>query len=74
MKPSDETIVKFRIAYIKEFGEEITTQQAYEKFLRLTNLLRVILKPTSKTVENPNPVVFPFDQQDQSAKVKDAPH
>jgi len=45
MQPSDETIEKFRQAYIQEFGEEISRQQAYEKFLRLANLLRVILRP-----------------------------
>lgn len=51
MQPSDELIEKFRQTYIQEFGEEITHQQAYEKFLRLSNLLRVILRPRPKKRE-----------------------
>lgn len=45
MKPSDETIEKYRAIYLKEFGEEISKDEAYEGFLRLVNFLRVILKP-----------------------------
>jgi len=41
MQPSDELIEKFRQIYIQEFGEEIIRQQAYEKFLKLTNLRRL---------------------------------
>lgn len=44
MKPTDETIEKFREAYFKEFREELSKDEAYEKFLRLVNFLRVILK------------------------------
>jgi hypothetical protein len=45
MKPSDETIEQFRKAYFEEFQEEISKEEAYAKLLRLTNFLRVILKP-----------------------------
>ena len=44
MKPSQETIEKFRKAYDEEFGEEISAEEAYERFLRLVNFLRVILQ------------------------------
>jgi len=45
MKPDNETIEEFQKAYFEEFGEEISRQEAYEKFLRLTNVLRAILRP-----------------------------
>jgi hypothetical protein len=45
MKPDNETIDKFQKLYFEEFGEEITKQEAYEKFLRLTNFMRVVLRP-----------------------------
>jgi hypothetical protein len=44
MKPSDETIEQFRKAYFEEFHEEISNEEAYTKFLKLTNFLRIILK------------------------------
>lgn len=40
---------KFQRVYFEEFREEISIKEVYEKFLRLANLLRVILRPrTSK--------------------------
>ena len=48
MKPSEKTIEEFKKIYQDEFGERISDSQAYEKFLRLVNLLRVVLK------ESPN--------------------
>lgn len=48
MKPTDELIEKFQRAYFEEFGEKISKEEAYEKFLRLVNFLRVTLKPSSK--------------------------
>lgn len=44
MKPSDETIEKFKQVYFEEFKENLSKDEAYEKFLRLVNFLRVILK------------------------------
>ncbi|OPY74203.1 MAG: hypothetical protein A4E63_00809 [Syntrophorhabdus sp. PtaU1.Bin050] len=52
MKPSAETIEKFRKAYFEEFGERISSKTAYEKFLNLTTLLRVILYPSNPEREN----------------------
>lgn len=48
MEPTDEFIEKFQKLYFEEFAEEISKGEAYEKFLRLVNLLRVILRPTSQ--------------------------
>jgi hypothetical protein len=42
MKPDYSTIEKFRKIYLDEFGEEISQREAYERFLRLINVLRVI--------------------------------
>lgn len=72
MKPSDELIEKFRQTYIREFGEVITRQQAYEKFLRLANLLRVILRPRSQQRPKDNPLGFTipgFDQTSENDKM-----
>ena len=45
MKPTDEEISKFQRIYFEEFGESINRDEAYEKLLRLINVLRVILLP-----------------------------
>lgn len=47
MKPSNEIIEKFQKIYFEEFGEEISKDMAYEKFLRLVNFLRVVFRPES---------------------------
>jgi hypothetical protein len=52
MKPTDEMIEKFQRVYFEEFGEEISKQKAYEKFLGLANFLRVIFRPSARTDEN----------------------
>ena len=62
MKPSEDTIEKFQEIYFKEFGEEISKDQAYEKFLRLVNFLRVIRRLRKPEV--------PFDHPLQDAKLK----
>lgn len=43
MKPSQEVLDRFKKIYREEFGEELTDQAAFEKFLRLVNALRVII-------------------------------
>ena len=46
---SKKAIREFKEIYYQEFKEKITYEEAQEKFLRLVNLLRVILKvPTKK--------------------------
>ena len=48
MTPSNEMIKEFQRRYSEEFGEEISKEEAYEKFLRLVNFLRVILRFSPK--------------------------
>lgn len=43
MKPSREVLDRFKKIYREEFGEELTDKAAFEKFLRLVNVLRVII-------------------------------
>jgi hypothetical protein len=45
MKPSDETIERFRKAFLEEFGEEITANEASDEFINLVELLKVVLGP-----------------------------
>lgn len=62
MKPSDEIIEKFQGIYHEEFGEEISREKAYEKFLMLANLLRVILGlPTQRNQDTKNLDTFESD-------------
>jgi hypothetical protein len=44
MEPEDEIIETFRRIYFEEFKEQISKQEAYERFFRLVNFLRVIFK------------------------------
>jgi len=52
MKLSKEAIEEFKEIYQREFGEKITNTEAYEKFFRLVNLLRAILKQLSTKGQN----------------------
>jgi dsDNA-binding SOS-regulon protein len=72
MKPSKEIIEKFQKIYFEEFGEEISKEEAYDKFLRTVNLLRTILKTSSKKdqdVETPGPSLF--DEHFKNAKLEE---
>ncbi|MFA5386187.1 MAG: hypothetical protein WC297_00690 [Candidatus Paceibacterota bacterium] len=68
MKPSDETIEEFRKNYFEEFGEEISKEEAYKKFLRVVNILRVILYPDSEKGRNPESDTPLFPTVDQNPK------
>ena len=73
MKPSDDTIEQFQRIYFEEFGEEISKEQAYEKFLRLVNLLRVIIRPSSsenRNGEDRDLSSFGFDEMSKVDKLK----
>jgi hypothetical protein len=48
MKPSKETIKSFKRIYVEEFEEEISTDVAYDKFLRLVNFLRAFSSLSSQ--------------------------
>ncbi len=73
MQPSDELIEKFRQIYIEGYGVEITRQQAYEKFLRLANLLRFILRPGPPLKPRDTPLGFSvpgFDLDTENDKIR----
>ena len=72
MKPSKEIIEEFKNIYQDEFGETISDSQAYEEFLRLVNLLRVVLKEPSPNGRNshiPGPNLF--DAEFKNVKLKE---
>lgn len=71
MKPSKEIIEKFQKIYFEEFGEEITKEEAYEKFLRLVNLLRVVLKEPSPNARNNISAARLFDDDFKNDKLKE---
>jgi hypothetical protein len=52
MKADEEFIEKFRKAYLEEFGEEISREEAYDNFFSLVDVLRIILRPLPKQGEN----------------------
>jgi hypothetical protein len=57
--------------YEKEFGEKITDTEACEKFLRLVNLLRAILKvPIKKGRDHESPGLSLFDEHFKNGKLK----
>jgi len=73
MKPSDEFIEKFQKIYLEEFGQETSREEAYEKFLRLVNFLRVILRRQSQKDQESKsapPFSSEFDQILNNDKMK----
>jgi hypothetical protein len=72
MKPNERTIEEFKKIYRAEFGETISDGQAYEKFLRLVNLLRVALKEQSPNGRNSH-ISGPhlFDVEFKNVKLKE---
>jgi hypothetical protein len=44
MKPPKEVINKFKKLILQEFNEELTDDEAYERFDRLDSVLRVVSK------------------------------
>jgi hypothetical protein len=72
MRLSKEAIEEFKEIYQKEFGESITDAQACEKFYRLVNLLRTILKkPTKKDQDHESPGPSLFDEHFKNDKLKE---
>ncbi|MCL4518457.1 MAG: hypothetical protein M1587_04595 [Thaumarchaeota archaeon] len=43
MKPDQDTICKFKKIYKDEFGEELTDEDAFERFSRLVNAVRIVV-------------------------------
>lgn len=57
MQPSNEIIEKFRQTYMEEYGEDMSTQEAYGNFTSLVDVLRIITRPikTQKRQDQENP-------------------
>jgi hypothetical protein len=51
MKPNDELIEKFRQIYMEEYGEDMSTQEAYDNFTSLVDLLRIIGPPVNENIK-----------------------
>ncbi|MCK9320957.1 MAG: hypothetical protein M0P32_03020 [Bacteroidales bacterium] len=45
---TDEQIKNFQVIYKKSFGKEISREDAYEKGIKLLNLMSAIYKPMSE--------------------------
>ena len=72
MRLSKEAIEEFKEIYQREFGEKITNSEAYEKFLRLVNLLRAILKiPIKKDQGHESPGLSLFEDDFKNGKLKE---
>ena len=72
MRLSKEAIEEFRKVYKEEFAEKITDREACEKFLRLVNLLRAILKvPTKRDPAHKFPGPSLFDDDFKNGKLKE---
>ena len=72
MKIDNEIIENFRKIYFEEFKEEISKDKAHDRFLRLVNLLRTILKkPSNKGegIEPSDPSLV--DEHFKNAKLKE---
>ena len=74
MKIPDEYIEEFQRIYLEEFGEQITRKEAYDKFLRLVNFMRVILYPIPEKEEEKCPrSSSQFDEQSRNDKLGNQP-
>ena len=51
MKPSAETLDRFKKIYKEEFGEELTDEDAFERFSRLINVVRIVVYGRLDTVQ-----------------------
>ena len=49
---SDKQITSFQLLWKKNFGEEISKEEAYNQGIRLVNLMRVICRPNNQQKEN----------------------
>ena len=68
--PDKETINEFQRIYVEEFGESISREAAYDNFLKLTNLIRLLLK--SKNCQGRGdlqPNASGFDQNSENGKM-----
>jgi hypothetical protein len=47
MKPDPKTIEQFKKLYLEEFGEELSDSEAFDRFSRLVNFLRLLYFPSA---------------------------
>jgi hypothetical protein len=72
MRLSKKAIEEFKEIYQREFGEKITNSEAYEKYLRLVNVLRAILKqPSTKGQRSSSPGPLLVDEHCKNGKLKE---
>lgn len=72
MRLSEKAIKEFKEIYESEFGEKITDSQACEKFHRLVNILRTILKvPIKKDQDHESAGPSFFDEHLKNGKLKE---
>ena len=48
MQIDKETLAKFKLLYEEEFDEKIDDKEAFERFNRLVNVLRIVYRSRSK--------------------------
>ena len=69
MKPSKETIQKFRQAYREEFGKEMTADEAYDELNNLVEFLKIVLGPKLlRKLNNPD-AIDRFDENFKNDKI-----
>jgi hypothetical protein len=72
MELSKKAIEEFKEIYEREFDEKITNREAYEKFFRLVNLLRAILKqPSTKGQRASSSGPLLVDEHCKNVKLKE---
>jgi len=49
---SDQQITKFQTLYYEHFGEKISKEEAYEKGMKLVNLVKVVCGPDNQKKED----------------------
>jgi hypothetical protein len=55
MKIDEKTIEQFKKIYKEEFNEELSDQEAFERFSRLVNVLRIVYFPElSHPIDKPD--------------------
>jgi hypothetical protein len=69
MKPSKETIQKFRQAYREEIGKEMTADEAYDELNNLVELLKVVLGPKLLRKLNKTDEILEFDENFENDKI-----
>ncbi len=65
MKTLDEYLKEFQQIYLEESGEDMSREEAYDNFISLVDILRIILQPLpeqSQGYQKPGFLSSPIDQ------------